>query len=79
MSMTKRERRALRVAENLRRIRLASGLTLLEVASRAGIQESHLSEMERGLRGRDTILRILDLTDALRCQPQDIFSTEEDG
>jgi DNA-binding transcriptional regulator YiaG len=36
-------------AAELRQMRLARGLTLTEVARRAGVSKTHLSEVERGL------------------------------
>lgn len=57
----------------MRRRRVAAGLRLIDVASAAGIGESHLSELERGLRNPSppTLLKI---ATALGCSTEDLMA-----
>ena len=39
------------VGENIKRLRMGLGLTRTALAAKAGMDDSHLGKMERGLRG----------------------------
>lgn len=61
------------VGRRLREIRRARRLTLREVAARAGISESFLSQLERGRSGA-TIASLQRIASALELEVSDLFS-----
>lgn len=64
------------VGNNLRRLRRAAGLTQEELAHRASIDRTYLSDIERGIRN-PTILMLLDLATVLQTHPAILLVPED--
>ena len=70
------------VGRNVRRIRLAKGLTQESFAVATGFSQQYLSDLERGRRN-PTIVTLFELADALDVEhvelvlPDDIFRSEK--
>jgi transcriptional regulator with XRE-family HTH domain len=65
---------ARQLAESLRRMREAAGLSQTEMAKRLGISQPTLNRLENA--GQNTTLKTLDqLCRALRCEVGDMFET----
>lgn len=65
------------VGHNLRRHRLAAGLSQEELAARAKVRQSYLSEVERGRRN-PTILLLQDLAGVLGVRVGELFDEIKD-
>jgi transcriptional regulator with XRE-family HTH domain len=59
-------------AANLRRLRLAAGLSQMELGDRAGLHFSEVSRLERGLRD-PRLTTIVRLAGALQVPPADLL------
>ena len=64
------------VGTNLRRLRVAAGLTQEELAHRGSIDRTYLSDIERGIRN-PTVLVIRDLATVLGVHPATVLVPEE--
>jgi transcriptional regulator with XRE-family HTH domain len=62
-------------ARNLRRLRLATGLSQEELAARAGLHRTYISSVERGQRNV-SLENIFAIARALGCDPRDLIGTE---
>lgn len=56
------------VGENVRRLRLAAGLSQEELAERSGFSQQYLSDLERGRRN-PTVVTVFELAQALETTP----------
>lgn len=56
------------VGENVRRLRLAAGLSQEELAERSGFSQQYLSDLERGRRN-PTVVSVFELAQALETTP----------
>jgi transcriptional regulator with XRE-family HTH domain len=70
--MDKVERTARDIGRRLRSARLGAGLTLADVAARAGVSEGFLSKLERG-HSNASIANLLQLTDAVGLGLDELF------
>ena len=61
------------VARNVRLSRLARGLTQEALASRAGVSQQYISELERGRRN-PTVLALAELAGALNSTPVELIT-----
>ncbi len=61
---------------NIRRYRLASGISQEAVAERMGIDRAHVSSMERGQQNV-TLLTLWHAAEALGVQPADLLSEDQ--
>jgi transcriptional regulator with XRE-family HTH domain len=61
---------------NMRRLRLAAGLSQEAVAEGMGVDRAHVSSMERGQQNV-TLLTIWQAAQTLKCRPASLF--DEDG
>lgn len=69
------------LATNLRRLRMATGLSQEELAARAGLHRTYVSSVERGQRNV-SLDNIFALARALGCDPQELIdarAAEGDG
>jgi transcriptional regulator with XRE-family HTH domain len=62
--------------QNLRRYRLAAGLSQEAVAERMGVDRAHVSSMERGQQNV-TILTVWQVAQAVKCRSAELL--DEDG
>lgn len=62
------------VASNVRRYRMALGITQAELAARLGIDRAYVSALERGLYN-PTLERLEQIADALEIAPADLLQT----
>ena len=62
-----------RFGTNLRRCRLAAGLSQVEVAKRMGVDRAHVSSMERG-RQNITLLTLVFVAQALKVDPATLLA-----
>jgi transcriptional regulator with XRE-family HTH domain len=60
------------IGERIHRRRQIMGLSIRQVADRAGVSPSTLSRVERGLRGADNRFLLASLAEALRCSVADL-------
>ena len=60
------------LGHNIRRIRMATGLSQEELASRAGLHRTYVSSVERGLRNV-SIENIFAFARALGCEARDLL------
>jgi transcriptional regulator with XRE-family HTH domain len=60
------------IGKRIQMYRIRRGLTQNALAARIGRSASWLSQVERGIRGVENWRVILDLADALRCDPRDL-------
>lgn len=63
------------VGRNVRRLRLASGMTQEQFAERSGFSQQYISDLERGRRN-PTIVSLFELAQALEVAPVDLLATE---
>lgn len=63
------------LAGELRQLRKAAGLSVPELAARAGMSESYLWELERGTRGTRATLAVLTKLATAAGQPPAVFRT----
>ena len=64
------------VGTNLRRLRLGAGMTQEELAGRATIDRTYLSDIERGIRN-PTVLVLNDLATVLKVHPAVLLVPED--
>jgi transcriptional regulator with XRE-family HTH domain len=60
-------------AANVRRMRLAAGLSQEQLAERAGLHRTYISSVERGLRNV-SLENIFGLAAALGCDPRELLA-----
>lgn len=60
------------VGRNVRRLRLASGMTQEQFAERSGFSQQYISDLERGRRN-PTIVSLFELAQALGAKPVDLL------
>ena len=65
------------LAQNVRRIRKATGMSQEALALEAGIDRTYISGIERGLRNPSVTL-LAKLSDCLKCEPADLLRREDD-
>jgi transcriptional regulator with XRE-family HTH domain len=63
------------VGRNVRRYRLAAGLSQEEVGARMGVDRAHVGLIERGAQNA-TLLTVWSLCEALGVRPQALFDEE---
>lgn len=63
------------VGRNVRRLRLAAGMTQEQFAERSGFSQQYISDLERGRRN-PTIVSLFELAQALGATPVDLLATE---
>jgi len=63
----------------LKEIRTAKGLTQEQVAEDAGIDQSTISELERGVNPNPTLQTILSLARALKVDPAELLPAPTSG
>ncbi len=63
------------VGRNVRRLRLASGMTQEQFAERSGFSQQYISDLERGRRN-PTIVSLFELAQALESKPIDLLIAE---
>lgn len=63
------------VGRNVRRLRLASGMTQEQFAERSGFSQQYISDLERGRRD-PTIVSLFELAQALESKPIDLLIAE---
>ena len=63
------------VGRNVRRLRLASGMTQEQFAERSGFSQQYISDLERGRRN-PTIVSLFELAQALGATPVDLLGFE---
>ena len=60
------------VGRNVRRLRLAAGMTQEQYAEKSGFSQQYISDLERGRRN-PTIVSLFELAQALRAMPTDLL------
>ncbi len=60
------------VGENVRRIRIAKGLTQEQFAERSGFTQQYISDLERGRRN-PTVVSLFELSQALGSSPVELL------
>ena len=63
------------VGENVKRLRLARGLTQEQFAERSGFSQQYISDLERGRRN-PTVVSLFELAQALGAEPRDLIAAE---
>ncbi len=63
------------VGRNVRRLRLAAGITQEQYAERSGFSQQYISDLERGRRN-PTIVSLFELSQALGASPRDLIAEE---
>lgn len=71
--MTRTEAALSHIGPYLKKRRAALGLSLQEVADRAGVTKAHIWDIEQGNANNPTIKTALAICDALRCSLQDLL------
>lgn len=66
------------VGRNVKRIRIARGLTQEELAERSGFSQQYLSDLERGRRN-PTIVSLWELAQALGATPVDLITPDDEA
>jgi len=61
------------VGANVKRLRLAEGLTQEQFAEKSGFSQQYLSGLERGRRN-PTVVTLFELAQALGVEPQDLIA-----
>lgn len=61
------------VGRNVRRLRLAAGMTQEQYAERSGFSQQYISDLERGRRN-PTIVSLFELAQALGASPRDLIT-----
>ena len=61
------------VGRNVRRLRLANGMTQEQFAERSGFSQQYISDLERGRRN-PTIVSLFELAQALDAKPVDLLA-----
>jgi DNA-binding Xre family transcriptional regulator len=70
-----RQEQLIKFGENLRKLRLAKGLTLRDMSALCKFEYTHIGEMERGERNV-TFTTIMELAEALEVKPRRLFEFE---
>ena len=68
---------ALIIGHNIKTIRTARDISQKELASRAGVSQAHISDIERGQR-KASISVLLKIMEALKCSPTDIMKERQE-
>lgn len=63
------------VGRNVRRLRLAAGMTQEQYAEASGFSQQYISDLERGRRN-PTIVSLFELAQALNATPEDLITDE---
>ncbi|QGN55014.1 helix-turn-helix domain-containing protein [Novosphingobium sp. Gsoil 351] len=63
------------VGSNVRRLRIARGMTQEQYAERSGFSQQYISDLERGRRN-PTVVSLFELAQALNVGPTDLISEE---
>lgn len=63
------------VGRNVRRLRLAAGMTQEQYAEASGFSQQYISDLERGRRN-PTIVSLFELAQALNATPADLITDE---
>ena len=58
---------------NLERLRRDAGLTMMELSEISGVSYATIVKIEAGRIGEVTVKTILRLSDALKCEPVELF------
>ncbi len=66
------------IGENLKKYRLAKGISLTELAEQSGVSKSYLNSLERNIKSNPSINVINRLADVLDTNLHDIIGTGED-
>jgi len=66
-------------SRRIKLMRLAQGLTQEELAKRAGIRQSHLSAVERGVKKGVTIETLRKVAKGLRCKVGELVDQDCEG
>lgn len=61
------------VGENVRRLRIAAGLTQEQFAERSGFSQQYISDLERGRRN-PTVVTLFELASALGATPVELIT-----
>lgn len=77
MAAVPRDRPAVRFGRNLKRLRIAAGLSQEELAARSGLHRTYISSVERGNRNV-SLENIFALAEALKSDPRDLLAPPED-
>lgn len=64
------------VGRNVKRIRLAAGLTQEQLAERSGFGQQYISDLERGRRN-PTVVSLYEIAVAMRVRPIDLLHEGE--
>ena len=64
------------VGRNVRRLRLAAGMTQEQYAERSGFSQQYISDLERGRRN-PTVVSLFELAQALGATPVALLGSEE--
>ena len=65
------------VGRNVRRIRLAAGMTQEQFAERSGFSQQYMSDLERGRRN-PTLVSLFELAQALDSTPVELLTFQAD-
>lgn len=66
------------VGANVRKLRVAAGLTQEELAEKSGFGQQYISDLERG-RTNPTVVTLFELSQALHAQPVDLLDPTGNG
>jgi transcriptional regulator with XRE-family HTH domain len=66
------------VGRNVRRLRLAAGMTQEQYAERSGFSQQYISDLERGRRN-PTVVSLLELAAPLGASPAELITEAEVG
>lgn len=77
MADTPADTPAARFGRNLRRLRLAAGLSQEELAARSGLHRTYVSSVERGNRNV-SLENIVALATALKCDPRELLAPSDE-
>ncbi len=66
------------VGENVKRLRLAAGLTQEQFAERSGFSQQYISDLERGRRN-PTVVSLYELAQALRAEVVELIAASQTG
>lgn len=66
------------IGRNVKRLRLAAGLTQEEFADRSGFSQQYLSDLERGRRN-PTVVSLFEISQALGATPVDLVTPDAEA
>jgi len=66
------------VGRNVRRLRLARGLTQEQFAERSGYSQQYISDLERGRRN-PTVVTLFELSQVLAVEPSELIMRDEEA